>query len=101
MFGDGFGFDKLSGSANITRGTAFTDDLKIGGPAADVEIKGKTNLSAETYKLHVTVIPSLGLVTPVVDIATIIVNKSLEDSIMSNKYNITGTWTEPIITKLH
>ncbi|MEE8618025.1 MAG: YhdP family protein [Nitrosomonadaceae bacterium] len=101
VFGDGFGFDKLSGSASITRGTAFTDDLKIGGPAADVEIKGKTNLSAETYKLHVTVIPSLGLVTPVVDIATIIVNKSLEDPIMSNKYNITGTWTEPIITKLH
>lgn len=101
VFGDGFGFDKLSGSASITRGTAFTDDLKIGGPAADVEIKGKTNLSAETYKLHVTVIPSLGLVTPVVDIATIIINKSLEDPIISNKYNITGTWTEPIITKLH
>ncbi|TFH06864.1 MAG: TIGR02099 family protein, partial [Nitrosomonadales bacterium] len=74
VFADGFGFDKISGSADITRGTVNTDDLRIEGPAADVVMDGKVNLSSETYGLHFMVTPSLGLATPVVDIATIIVN---------------------------
>ncbi len=101
VFGDGFGFDKLKGSTSITRGVAVTEDLSIEGPAAEVEIKGKTNLYTETYNLHVTVIPSLGLATPVVDIATMIVNKKQKGSITANEYNITGTWEDPIVTRLH
>ena len=101
VFGDGFGFDKLSGSASITRGEAITDDIRIKGPAADVEMDGKVDLSEETYNLHVIVIPSLGLATPVVDIATMIVNKEQESPITSNEYSITGTWEDPIVTKLH
>ena len=101
VFGDGFGFDKLNGSTSITRGIAVTEDLSIEGPAAEVEIKGRTNLSSETYNLHVTVIPSLGLATPVVDIATMIVNKEQKGSITANEYNITGTWGDPVVTRLH
>ena len=100
VFGDGFGFDKLSGSASITRGEAITDDIRIKGPAAEVEMDGKVDLSEETYNLHVTVIPSLGLVAPVVDIATMIVNKEQEGPITANEYSITGTWEDPIVTKL-
>ena len=101
VFGDGFGFDKLSGSASINRGEAITDDIKIKGPAAEVEMDGKVDLSEETYNLHVTVIPSLGLATPVVNIATMIVNKEQKGPITSNEYSITGTWEDPIVTKLH
>ena len=101
VFGDGFGFDKLNGSTSITRGVAVTEDLSIEGPAAEVEVRGKTNLYTETYNLHVTVIPSLGLATPVVDIATMIVNKKQKGSITANEYNITGTWKDPIVTRLH
>jgi uncharacterized protein YhdP len=61
---------------------------------------GKVDLSEETYNLHVTVIPSLGLVAPVVDIATMIVNKEQEGPITANEYSITGTWEDPIVTKL-
>jgi len=100
VFGDGFGFDKLSGSASITRGEAITDDIRIRGPAAEVEMDGKVDLSEETYNLHVTVIPSLGLATPVVEIATMIVNKEQEGPITANEYSITGTWEDPIVTKL-
>ncbi len=100
VFGDGFGFDKLSGSASITRGEAITDDIRIKGPAAEVEMDGKVDLSEETYNLHVTVIPSLGLVAPVVDIATMIVNKEQKGPITANEYSITGTWEDPIVTKL-
>lgn len=101
VFGDGFGFDKLSGSASITRGVVITDDIRIKGPAAEVEMGGKVDLSEETYNLHVTVIPSLGLVAPVVDIATMIVNKEQKGPITSNEYSITGTWEDPIVTKLY
>ena len=101
VFSDGFGFDKLSGSASITRGEAITDDIRIKGPAAEVEMDGKLSLNEETYNLHVTVIPSLGLATPVVDIATMIVNKEQKGPITANEYSITGTWEDPIVTKLH
>ncbi|TFH09773.1 MAG: hypothetical protein E4H07_06015, partial [Nitrosomonadales bacterium] len=74
---------------------------RIEGPAADVVMDGKVNLSSETYGLHFMVTPSLGLATPVVDIATIIVNKAQEGSITPNEYSITGTWAEPVVTRLH
>ncbi len=101
VFADGFGFDKVSGSASIIEGIMSTDNLRIGGPAADVKMDGEVNLFSETYKLHFMVTPSLGLATPVVDIATIIVNKAQKGSIKSNEYNITGTWEDPVVTRLH
>jgi uncharacterized protein (TIGR02099 family) len=101
VYADGFGFDKISGNASIIEGIMSTDDLRIGGPAADVEMDGEVNLFSETYKLHFMVTPSLGLATPVVDIATIIVNKAQKGSIKPHEYNITGTWEDPVVTRLH
>ena len=101
VYADGFGFDKISGSASIIEGIMNTDNLRIGGPAADVKLNGEVNLFLETYKLRFMVTPSLGLATPVVDIATIIVNKAQKGSIKPHEYNITGTWEDPIVTRLH
>jgi len=101
VYADGFGFDKISGNASIIEGIMSTDDLRIGGPAADVKMDGEVNLFSETYKLRFMVTPSLGLATPVVDIATIIVNKAQKGSIKPHEYNITGTWEDPVVTRLH
>jgi uncharacterized protein (TIGR02099 family) len=101
VFSDGFGFDKVSGSASIIEGIMSTDNIRIGGPAADVKMDGEINLFSETYNLHFMVTPSLGLATPVVDIATIIVNKAKKGSIKPNEYNITGAWEDPVVTRLN
>ena len=101
VFSDGFGFDKISGNASILEGIISTDNLRIRGSAADVEMDGEVDLFSEIFKLHFTVIPSLGLAAPVVDIATIIVNKAQKGSIEPNEYNITGAWEDPVLTKLH
>lgn len=104
VLSEGFAFDDVSGNVRITRGVAITDDLKIEGSAAKLTMSGEVNLAAETQKLHVKVFPSLGLVTPVASIASMIANKELKDpfdQVASSEYDITGTWADPIVTKIH
>ncbi|MBT5217279.1 MAG: TIGR02099 family protein, partial [Gammaproteobacteria bacterium] len=59
VFSDGFGFDKVSGNASILEGIISTDNLRIRGSAADVEMDGEVDLLSETVKLHFIVTPSL------------------------------------------
>lgn len=99
VFSEGFGFDNISGDVKIGRGVAVTDDLKIEGPAAKVAINGEINLEAETQKLHIIVNPSLGLAAPVVGVASAIANTAMQNPTPSNEYDITGTWTDPTVTK--
>jgi uncharacterized protein YhdP len=99
VFSEGFGFDDISGDIKIVKGVAVTDDLEIEGPAASIVLNGEVNLEAETQELNFKVIPSLGLATPVVGITSIIVNKALQSNPAPNEYNITGTWTDPIVVK--
>lgn len=100
---EGFGFDDISGNVKISRGVAITDDLRIEGSAATFVMSGEVDLAAETQKLHVKVMPSLGLVTPVAGIASMIANKELKDpfdQVVSSEYNVTGTWADPVVTEM-
>ncbi|MBY0577479.1 MAG: TIGR02099 family protein [Burkholderiales bacterium] len=111
IFSEGFAFDDISSSLKITDGIATTGDLKIVGPAAEVDMNGRIDLDKETQDLQVVVKPQLGgsfsiasslLGGPVVGIATWVVGKVLQnplDQIASYEYNITGSWTDPIVKK--
>ncbi len=104
VLSEGFAFDDISSNVRITRGLAVTNDLKIEGSAARLTVSGEVNLAAKTQKLHAKVFPSLGLITPVVSIASMISNKELKDpfdQIASSEYDITGTWADPIVIKTH
>ncbi|MHB1291761.1 MAG: YhdP family protein [Sulfuricella sp.] len=112
VFSEGFAFDSISGTAQINRGVARTDNLRLEGPAAQVTMKGEANLAAETQDLRVRVVPSLGegvsmaaslLGGPVVGVAATIVQKLLKDpigQIAAYEYNITGTWDNPSVVKI-
>jgi uncharacterized protein YhdP len=76
------------------------------GPAADVEIKGETNLQKETQHLFVKVLPrisdSLSLAAlaggPLAGAVAFLAQKVLKDplnKIISTEYEITGTWDNP------
>ena len=106
LFSNGFAFDSINGTAKVSQGVMRSDDFAMSGPAADVTIKGETNLQAETQHLKVKVLPhvsdSLSLAAlaggPVVGAVAFIAQKILKDplnKIASSEYEIIGTWDNP------
>ena len=106
LFSSGFAFDKISADVNINKGVMHSDNFKMEGPAAKVEIRGDTDLDKETLNLHVKAIPyvsdtvSLAAFAggPAVGAAAYIAQKILKDplnKIAETEYEIVGTWTDP------
>ncbi len=112
VFSDGFAFDEIVGDLHLDRGSAYTRELKMAGPAAKVNMSGVVNLMVETQNLRITIQPRLedtvalagALVGgPVVGLGTLIANKLLKNPIgeaVTFDYGVTGTWGDPVITKL-
>ena len=106
LFSSGFAYDEISATAKVDNGIMRSDDFFMSGPAADVTIKGETNLQKETQNLHVNVRPhvsdSLSLAAfaggPIVGVTAFIAQKLLKDplnKISSSDYQIIGTWDNP------
>jgi uncharacterized protein (TIGR02099 family) len=112
IFSEGFAFNSISGTARIRRGVARTDDLRLEGPAARVQMQGEADLARETQNLKVRVVPQLGegvsvagafLGGPAVGIAALVAQKLLRDpidQIAAYEYSITGTWDNPDVVKI-
>ena len=106
IFSKGFIFDRINAGVIINNGILKSNRFTMEGPAAEVSIKGETNIIEETQNIHVVVNPrisdSLSLLSlaggPLVGAAAYIAQKILKDplnKIMSDKYQIIGTWDEP------
>lgn len=106
LFSNGFAFDKISATVKIDRGVMMSDNFSMSGPAADVAIKGETNLQKETQQLFVKVMPhisdSISLAAlaggPLVGAVAFLAQKILKDplnKIASTEYEIAGTWDNP------
>jgi uncharacterized protein (TIGR02099 family) len=112
VFSEGFAFDEFAGDVHLQRGSAYTRDLKMNGPAAKVRMSGVVDLLGEAQNLRVNIQPRLddsvavaGAIVggPVVGIGALIASRVLKDPIgqaLYFDYSVTGTWSEPIITKL-
>ncbi len=59
VFSEGFTFDEITGNVRIANGVMTTDNLKLVGPAAKVDIAGDADLARETQRLFVRVQPAL------------------------------------------
>ena len=88
-------------------------EFRMRGSAADVEMKGETDLAHETQNLQVRVVPSLalgdtaalglGLVNPVAGVAAAIAQRLLKNplgQIFSFDYAVSGTWSDPKVAKI-
>lgn len=106
LFSNGFAFDKIDATVKIDKGVMRSNNFVMSGPAADVNIKGETNLQKETQHLTVKVLPhvsdSISLAAlaggPVVGAVAFIAQKILKDplnKIASSEYEIIGTWDNP------
>ena len=112
VFSEGFAFDAITGNIQIDKGVLATKDFQMKGPAALASMAGRADLEAETQNVIVRVVPAVGdsislasafLGGPVVGAATFLVQKLLKnpfDRLLSYEYAISGTWSEPAITKL-
>jgi uncharacterized protein (TIGR02099 family) len=110
VFGKGFGFDAITGDFTLKNGNAYTDNVKIKGPAADIAITGRTGLRARDYDQQVLVRPHVGSSLPVVG-AVIggpigvaaglavqgVLGRGLSH-VITQRYHIGGTWDKPVIT---
>jgi len=112
VFKKGFGFDRIRGKFTIEEGDAYTNNLYMEGPAARVEIAGRTGLAEQDYDQLVTVtphvtdsLPVLGVLaaTPQVGVAILAFQKLFQpqiDDATKNQYTITGSWNKPVIKKV-
>jgi uncharacterized protein YhdP len=119
IFSEGFAFDSLTGNVRIQTGLMHTDDLKLIGPAANVEIAGDVDLARETQRLKVKVQPSLSttfsagaaaffLANPLIGAAvgagTLIAQKLFKDPLeqmFSYEYSVTGSWVDPVVDRIN
>ena len=112
IFSEGFAFDRLFGSADVTGGIAHTDNLKMTGVAATVLLSGQADIAKETQQLQVVVIPEVNLgtaslvalaINPVVGVGTFLAQLFLRNPLMKQltfEYNVAGSWADPVVTKL-
>ena len=117
IFSEGFAFDEITGKVRIAGGIMTTSDLKLVGPSAKVEISGDADLATETQRLNVRVQPALSssvsagaallfLANPLLGAAvgagSLFAQAILQDPVeklFRFEYTVTGSWSDPIVTK--
>lgn len=112
VFNRGLVFDEITGDFVIVDGNAFTDNLKVTGPVAEVGVIGRTGLRDRDYRQQAIVTAEPGKVLPTVGallggppvaaallIFTRIFKKPLR-GIGSASYCVTGSWQEPKVERL-
>ncbi|MCX7513811.1 YhdP family protein [Frateuria sp. STR12] len=110
VFGKGLAFDSIKGDFRFADGNATTDNLKMRGPAADIDITGRTGLRARDYDQRVYVVPHVGNSLPVVGAVVAgpvgaaagfavqgLLGKGLNKA-ASARYHVTGSWEKPVFT---
>ena len=117
LFSKGLSFDKIEGKFDISNGNAYTNNLFMDSPAADVAITGRTGLAEHDYDQIVTVTPQISESAPVagaffgpvgIGVGAMIylmgemfnsLNTNI-DNLLKYQYTITGSWDNPIIEKI-
>ncbi|MFT3898326.1 MAG: YhdP family protein [Thermomonas sp.] len=107
LFSKGFAFNTLKGDIALGNGQARSDNLRIDGPAAEINIRGVADMRQETYDQTVDVFPKAGnLLTAVGAIAggpvgaaigaaaNMVLKKPL-GQLAAKTYHVSGPWKQP------
>jgi uncharacterized protein (TIGR02099 family) len=108
VFGAGFAFDTIRGSLAIENGIARTDDLIMHGTQANVTLRGEADLSRETQRLRVEVVPEVNaglaavavgaMINPVLGLGTLAAQYVLRGPLqqaLAVDVDISGSWADP------
>jgi uncharacterized protein YhdP len=112
VFSPGFVFDEISGDFTVIDGDAYTDNLKMAGPGAEIGVIGRTGLRDRDYQQQAVVTAEPGNVLPTVGAIVAgptvgaawwlfmrIFRKPLQ-GIGRASYCVTGTWDDPQVERL-
>jgi uncharacterized protein YhdP len=109
VFDKGFGFDKLDGTFRIVDGEAYTCNLSLEGPAANIAIIGRASLTEREYEQTAVVAANFGNTLPVVGVvvagpqvaaALLIFSQIFKKPLQEMGqvyYAIDGPWDDPAI----
>jgi len=113
VFNEGLAFDEISGNFRIIDGNAYTNDLKFGGPAAEIGIVGRTGLRDRDYSQQfvVTTEPSNVLPTvagllggPGAGAALFVFTRLFKEPLKGigrATYCLRGSWDEPVVEPIN
>lgn len=112
VLGKGFAYDSIEGNFTLDNGDAYTPDMTISGPAANIQMVGRTGLAKRDFDEAVVVMPSVGSTLPVlgaiaggvgvgavVFLLTEIFKKPLSQ-VGETRYHLSGTWDNPKLTEI-
>ena len=107
FFSKGFAFNRIDGNVRFGGGVARSDDMIIDGPAAQINIRGNTNLREQRFDQTIEVLPKSGNVLTVVGAvaggpigaaigaaANAMLKKPLGE-LGAKTYRVTGPWKDP------
>ena len=112
FFKSGFSFDSIDGLFTLKDGNAFTSNLQMQGPAADIRVDGRTGLKAKDYDQIMQVTPHVGSTFliggalvggPVGAAAGALLQgvfKNQLNAATRTRYSVTGSWEKPAFTVL-
>ena len=114
LFQTGMSFDRIEGRFQIADGNAWTENLTVRGPAADILIIGRTGLASRDYDQQVMVAPHVSGVLPVLGglaagpvgaaagfLAQGMVQQGGDIEKTSRvHYSIAGSWEKPVVARL-
>lgn len=112
IFSEGLAFDEIVGAIKVSNGIASTDNLRITGPAARINMSGQVDLAKETQALRVKINPQLSdtvsvagalIGGPIAGLAAFVAQKLLRDpldQIAAYEYDVTGTWSDPLVARV-
>jgi uncharacterized protein YhdP len=108
----GLAFDSVKGDFELREGNAFTSNLLLRGPAAEIGIAGRTGLATRDYDQTAVVTGNLGASLPVagalaggpaVGAALLLFSQVFKEplkGITRGYYRITGPWDNPTVERV-
>ncbi|GFE86222.1 YhdP family protein [Steroidobacter agaridevorans] len=108
----GLAFDTIHGDFELRDGNAFTNNLLLRGPAAEIGMAGRTGLGSRDYDQTAVVTGNLGASLPVagalaggpvVGAAVLLFSQVFKEplkGITRGYYRITGPWDAPVVERV-
>ncbi|MGH8584457.1 MAG: YhdP family protein [Gammaproteobacteria bacterium] len=117
VYEQGLAFDRIEGAFLVDNGDAYTNRLTLRGPAASIELSGRTGLAKRDYDQTITVTPAVAGSLPVAGAffgpaglgvgAAVLLAEGIFDAIPENidrvfsrHYHLTGSWEDPRLQRI-
>lgn len=112
---EGYSFNSLSGSFNLDDGNLFidkSDNIKLNGTVADIDVKGLVGLAAQNYDLRISITPKatsslpvlIGIIGGPIALGVAWLTNKVASPIINNvtrlDYTMTGSWQYPTFKKV-